>query len=77
MYPGPLGIKDMRFVAPIESLSCALNEQDSELAELWTDRNAIEWVETLGIECPEHTPGIVGVWMFSMCALLCYRQSRP
>ena len=50
-------------MVPIESLLCAPNDQNSELAELWADRNVSEWAETPGIECPEHTPGIVGVFV--------------
>ena len=59
--PWPLGITDRRCAVDSNSLFNALNEEYSELASLWAEKNTSSWAKTIGATCPQFTPNVKGV----------------
>ena len=57
--PGPIGSKDRkRPVVAANSLFATLNEESSEIAFLWDEKDVSDWVKTLGGECGACTQSV-------------------
>ena len=57
---GPLGSTDRRIPINVDLLHARLNEENSTVAELWSEPQMKEWVKTLGDYCPDVTLGQIG-----------------
>ena len=56
--PAPLGSKDRKCPVDVDALFPRLNEENSQMAYLWTENSVSEWVKTLGAECASYTPRV-------------------